>query len=123
MGAIRRLGFPRRGEVFLVDFEPILGAEIGKTRPALILQNDVGNRHASTTIVAALSSALRGPRYPTEVLIRSPEGGLERDSLVRLDHIRTVDKARLLRRLGVLQGPTMEEVDRAVEVSLGLVEV
>jgi mRNA interferase MazF len=112
---------PRRGEVYYVEFDPAFGAEIRKTRPALILQNDVGNRQSLSTIVAAISSRRKG-YIPTEVPLRAPEGGLRLDSVVRLDQIRTVDKRRLRGRLGALDPSTMARVDRALRVSLGLVE-
>ena len=114
---------PRRGDVFLVSFDPTLGAEIKKTRPALVLQNDIANRHSPITIVAALTSQFDVPLYPTEVLVRAPEGGLSSDSVVLLNHVRSIDVRRLGRRLGRLQAETMAQVDRALLVSLGLVDL
>ena len=114
---------PRRGEVYLVSFDPTLGAEIRKTRPTLVLQNDVANRHSPITIVAALTSQFEAPLYPTEVLVRAPEGGLSADSAVLLNQIRSIDVRRLTRRLGRLRAETMTQVDRALLVSLGLIEV
>jgi len=114
---------PRRGEIYLVRFDPAEGAEIKKTRPALILQNDIGNRYSPTTIVAAISSQFTEFLYPVEVLIRAPEGGLATDSTVRLDQIRTLDKQRLLRRLGRLSAATLQAVDQALLISLGLVDL
>jgi mRNA interferase MazF len=111
---------PRRGEVYLVNFDPTVGAEIKKTRPALILQSDVANRASPITIVAAITSRFEQPLYPTEVLIRRPEGGLQADSVVLLNQIRSIDKQRLVRRLGKLAPPTMARVDRALLLSLGL---
>ena len=75
---------------FIVAFDPTLGAEIQKTRPALIVQNDIANRHSSITIVAALTSQFDEPLYPTEVLIQSPEGGLSLPSVVLLNQIRSI---------------------------------
>ncbi|HKB15176.1 MAG TPA: type II toxin-antitoxin system PemK/MazF family toxin [Planctomycetota bacterium] len=112
---------PRRGEVYYVDFDPAFGVEIRKTRPALIVQNDQGNRHSLSTIVAAISSRRKG-YIPTEVPVRAPEGGLRLDSVVRLDQIRTVDKRRVHGRLGALGPSTMARVDRALRASLGLVD-
>lgn len=112
---------PRRGEIHLVTFDPTVGAEIRKTRPALVLQNDVANRSSPVTIVAALTSQIETPLYPTEVLVRAPEGGLDRDSIVMLNQIRTIDKRRLARRLGKVSLTTIGRVDRALKVSLGLV--
>lgn len=113
--------YPRRGEVFLVSFDPTMGAEIQKTRPALIIQNDIGNRNSPLTIVAAITSYHGGMIRPHQVLIASPEGGLQVDSTVLLNQVRSVDKQRLVRRLGVLRAETMARVDRALLISLGLV--
>jgi mRNA interferase MazF len=114
---------PKRGEVYLVNFDPTIGAEIQKTRPALVVQNDVANRHSPITIVAAIISQFDESLYPTEVLIQPPEGGLSIPSVVLINQIRSVDKRRLVRRLGVLTPATMERVDRAVLISLGLVDI
>ncbi len=114
---------PRRGEVHLVSLDPTVGAEIRKTRPAVVVQNDPANRRSPITIVAAVTSQFEEPLYPTEVLVRAPEGGLTADSVVLLNQIRSVDKGRLVRRVGVLKPETMKEVDRALLVSLGLVEL
>jgi mRNA interferase MazF len=114
---------PRRGEVYLVNFDPTLGAEIQKTRPALIVQNDVANRHSAITIVAAITSQFDQTLYPTEVLISPPEGGLRTESVALLNQIRSIDKQRLVRRLGNLRPKTMERVDRAILISMGLIKI
>ncbi len=113
--------FPKRGSMYVVRFDPTEGSEIAKTRPALIIQNDIGNRFGNITIVAAITSKFRLPLHRTNVLIKAPEGGLSVDSVVRLDQVRSVDKRRLLNRLGVLKPATMLKVDRAIKISLGLV--
>ena len=112
---------PRRGEVYLVNFDPTLGAEIQKTRPVVIVQNDVANRHSAITIVAAITSQFDHPLYPTEVLIRPPEGGLRMDSVGLLNQIRSIDKQRLVGRLGTLKPETMDRVDHAILISMGLI--
>src|SRR5881227_373907 len=92
----RRTGrqeFPRRGEIYLTALDPALGHEIKKTRPALVIQNDVTNWYGMTTIVAAITSSVSVPPYPNEA-----SGRLA--STVRLDQIRTVDRKRLIKRLG-----------------------
>ncbi|MBC7106094.1 MAG: type II toxin-antitoxin system PemK/MazF family toxin [Firmicutes bacterium] len=109
----------RRGDVFMVDFNPARGSEQAGFRPALVVQNDAGNRHSPTTIVAAISAAPERP-YPFLVRLAAGEGGLERDSAVNAGQILTVDKARLARRLGNLSAERMREVDRAIRISLGL---
>ena len=120
--ATRHALSPKRGELYLVSFDPTLGAEIKKRRPALILQNDIGNRHSPVTIVAAVTSnVLR--RGATSVLVRASEGGLTVDSIVLLNQIRTVDKRRLGKRLGVLRSEIMKQVDQAIMISLALIEI
>ena len=111
---------PKRGDVFLVNFDPTLGAEIRKTRPALVLQNDIANRHSPITIVAAVTSRFGDRLYPTEVLIGAPEAGLSTDSVVLLNQIRSIDRRRLVKRLGSANLETMTRVDQALRVSLGL---
>ncbi len=118
-----KIAFPKRGEVYLVSFDPTMGAEIQKTRPALVLQNDIANRHSLITIVAAIASHFEERLYPTEVLVKAPEGGLSSNSVVLLNQIRSIDKRRLIRRLGALKGSTMGEVGRAIQISLGLLGV
>jgi len=112
-----------RGEVFLVSLDPTVGAEIKKTRPAVVIQNDLSNRRSPITIVAAVTSRFEEPLYPSEVLVRAPEGGLTADSVVLLNQIRSVDKRRLVRRLGLLKAETLKEIDRALMLSLGLVRL
>src|ERR1700730_16058298 len=114
---------PKRGELYLVNFEPTVGAEIKKTRPALVLQNDIANRHSPITIVAAITSKFDEKLYPTEVLIEKPEGGLTRDAVVLLNQVRSIDKSRLIRRIGALEPATMQLVDRALQISVGLVKL
>ncbi len=123
MAKKQEVRFPRRGEVYLVRLDPTVGAEIKKTRPTLVLQNDVANRWSPITIVAGITSRFEEPLYPTEVLITQSEAGLETDSVALLNQIRSVDKRRLVRRLGKLRPDTMAQVDRAAVVSLGLVAV
>ncbi len=117
----RLIILPKRGDVFLVTFDPTLGAEIRKTRPALVLQNDIANRNSPITIVAAITSQFDEPLFPTEVLVHRPEGGLAADSVILLNQIRSVDKQRLFKRLGRVTPETMRKVDHALLVSLGLV--
>jgi mRNA interferase MazF len=114
--------FPRRGEIYLVSFDPTIGHEIQKTRPALIIQNDISNEHSPLTIVAAVSSQFADPPRPREVVIPAgPRTGLRNRSAVILNQIRSIDRARLKKRLGVVDGPTMRRVDEAIKISLGLI--
>ncbi len=120
MASRPRVAFPRRGEVYLVSFDPTLGAEIRKTRPALVIQNDVANRWSPITIVAAISSRSEEPTYPTDVRIDPPEGSLRAASVVLLNQLRSIDRRRLVRRIGRLRPDTIKRVDRALQISLGL---
>lgn len=104
-----------------MDFDPTRGAEIRKTRPAVIIQNDTANRWSPITIVAAVTSRFDAPLYPTEVLIRRGEAGLEANSVALLNQIRSIDKARLVKVLGRVSPETLEQIDRALLLSLGLV--
>jgi len=117
-----KLTFPKRGEIYLVDFDPTRGHEIQKTRPALIIQNDIGNRYSPITIVAAISSKFDMPPHPTDVIMEATESGLSLRSAVVLNQIRSVDRERLVRQLGRLNPTAMHRVDHALKISLGLVE-
>jgi mRNA interferase MazF len=110
---------PRRGEVFWTEFDPVVGREMGKTRPALVIQNDDGNRNSPTTIVVTITSRLLGLDYP--FFVEVPEGVLPKASVVNCAHIRTVDKSRMKPgRLAMLDAATMARVDEALRASLGL---
>lgn len=110
--------FPKRGEVWIVNWNPAWGSEQAGRRPALIIQNDIGNEKAPTTIVAAISSTVK--RYPMNVEIRPSEGGLKHSSIVKTSQILTVSKERLEKRLGRLSAELMDKVDNAVKLSLSL---
>ena len=114
---------PRRGEVYLVNFDLTVRAEIRKTRPAVIIQNDVGNRFSPITMVAAITSKFEHPLYPVEVLIRPPEGGLQIESVAMLNQIRSVDRRHLIKKLGEVGKHTLNQIDHALRVSLGLAKV
>jgi mRNA interferase MazF len=112
---------PRRGEIYLVAFDPTLGHEIKKTRPAVIIQNNVSNQYSPITIVVAISSQFGDPPHPREVVIPT-RSGLSKPSAVILNQIRSVDRKRLIQRLGAVDAATMRKVDEALTISLGLVE-
>lgn len=109
----------RRGEIYWVDWNPARGSEQSGLRPALVIQNDIGNRYSPTTIVAALTTAAGKP-YPFLVRVSAGESGLPKDSTVNLAVILTIDKARLIDKCGELGEEKMAEVDRAIKASLGL---
>ncbi len=113
----------RRGDVFYADLNPVVGSEQGGTRPVLVLQNDIGNRFSPTTIVAAITSRIDKARLPTHVELPATKSRLEADSVVLLEQVRTIDRRRLIERVCRLDPATMERVDRALEISLGLVDL
>ena len=123
MAKQKRKIVPKRGEVYVVNFDPTVGAEIKKTRPALILQNDIGNRYSTITIVAAITSYAGGKIYPTEVLLEAVKTDLKNDSVVLLNQIRSIDTTRLLKRIGKVDREIMQKIDRALEISIGLIEI
>lgn len=110
--------FPMRGEVWLVNWNPARGSEQAGIRPALVIQNDIGNENAPTTIVAAISSSVK--IYPMNVEVKPPEGGLGRPSIIKTSRILTTAKVRLEKRIGRLSKEKMNEVDRAIKLSLSL---
>ena len=120
---VQETAFLLRGDIYLVNFDPTVGAEIQKTRPALVIQNDIGNRYSPITIVAAISSKFGFPPYPTEVVMESSDSGLNQRSAVLLNQIRSVDRKRLVKRIGKASPEIMGRVDRAVQISLGLLEI
>jgi len=118
----------RRGDVFWVDLSGATGSEIDhKVRPAVIIQNDIGNRYSPTTIVAPLSGSVRGKVYPIEVRldpsdvsVSTGDTGLQKASRVKLEQIRTVDKTRLRTRIGKVSPKKMVEIDKAIRISLSV---
>jgi mRNA interferase MazF len=114
---------PKRGDVYLVAFDPTRGAEIQKTRPALIVQNDIDNRYSPITITLPITSRFDAKLYPTEVPLPAGEGGLTVASVALANQIRAVDKHRLVRRLGKVGAETMREVERALQLALGMIEI
>lgn len=109
----------RRGDVVIVRLDPAEGHEMKKTRPAVVVQNDVGNTNSRTTIVAPATGTYRG--YPFEVSVEAADSPFEKDSSVRLDQVRVVSIAeRIHSVVGSLDGATMDEVDDALKLSLGL---
>ncbi len=111
-------GFPKRGEVWLVNWNPARGSEQAGRRPALVIQNDIGNKKAPTTIVAAISSSVKV--YSMNVQIHPTEGGVDHPSIIKTSQILTISKERLEKRLGRISGDSLNEVDRAIKLSLAL---
>ena len=109
----------KRGEMFYADLSPYIGSEQGGRRPVIVIQNDTGNQHSPTVIIAAVTSKTMKARLPVHVRLPS-EIGLEKDSIALLEQIRTLDKKRLRERMGRVDGAVMEKVDAAIAVSFGL---
>lgn len=108
----------RRGDVFYADLSPVVGCEQGGIRPVLIIQNDIGNRDSPTVIVVATTSKLK-KELPTHVEIGCMEP-LQKNSVVLLEQIRTIDRIRLLEYIGSLSELRMISIDQALSLSLGL---
>jgi mRNA interferase MazF len=119
-----KTGRPRRGEIYLTALDPTLGREIRKTRPALVIQNDVSNRLSEITIVAPITSTVRFPLNPVHVLLAADRNtGLSVTSVALFNQIRAVDRMRLIQRLGRVDSETLERIDEAIGISLGLVRL
>ena len=111
----------KRGDIYYADLSPVVGSEQGGLRPILIVQNDIGNRYSPTIIAAAITSKLTKAKLPTHIELPKDEYGLEKDSVVLLEQIRTLDKSRLKEKLSSLSEIKMQEVNRAMLISLGVI--
>ena len=111
-----------RGDIYLVNLDPIAGREIGKARPAVIIQNDIGNRYSPVTIIAPISSVKEITKpLPIMVFLEGGNSGLKEDSYADCGQIRTVEKEkRLIAKLGSLEKEKMQEIDKAIKISLSL---
>ena len=110
----------RRGDIFYADLSPVVGSEQGGLRPVLIVQNDVGNKYSPTVIAAAITSRMSKAHLPTHIDIYADRVGLQKDSVVLLEQIRTIDKRRLKEKMGHLDDSVMSAVDAAISISFGL---
>ena len=110
----------KRGDIYYADLSPVVGSEQGGMRPVLIVQNDTGNRHSPTVIAAAITSQLGKARLPTHIKLSGQSVGLNRDSVILLEQIRTLDKSRLRQCMGHLDEAAMSAVDNALAISMGL---
>ena len=105
----------KRGDIYYADLNPAVGSEQGGIRPVLVVQNDVGNCYSPTILTSKSKKKL-----PTHISIHSGEGNIAMDSTVLLEQLRTIDKFRLQKYVGSISGETMDRIDRAMLVSLGL---
>lgn len=110
----------RRGEIYYADLSPVVGSEQGGIRPVLIVQNDVGNKYSPTVIAAAITSQQEKTKLPTHIELTAENCGLQKNSIVLLEQIRTIDKKRLKEKMGMLDDGAMNRIDNALSVSFGL---
>lgn len=110
----------KRGDIFYADLSPVVGSEQGGVRPVLIVQNDVGNRYSPTVIAAAITSRQEKAKLPTHIPIEARGCGLQRDSVVLLEQIRTIDKQRLKEKMGAVDDISMDKINNAISISFGL---
>ncbi|HHX01656.1 MAG TPA: type II toxin-antitoxin system PemK/MazF family toxin [Firmicutes bacterium] len=113
----------RRGDIFYANLNPVIGSEQGGVRPVLILQNNIGNKYSPTTIIAAITSKIKKAKLPTHVELSAAEFNLDKDSVILLEQLRTIDKRRLKEKIAHLDEEIMSEIDRAIMISLGLVDL
>lgn len=111
----------KRGDIFYADLSPVIGSEQGGVRPVLIIQNDMGNRFSPTVIAAAITSQQSKSKLPTHIKLDTKYCGLPKDSIVLLEQIRTLDKARLKEKIGCLNKFSMNRINQALSLSFGLV--
>ncbi|QLL69336.1 type II toxin-antitoxin system PemK/MazF family toxin [Lactobacillus sp. 3B(2020)] len=106
-----------RGDIFYADLDPVIGSEQGGVRPVLVVQNDVGNLHSPTVIIAAITTKLTKHRLPTHVFLAAADSGIAKNSMILLEQVRTIDKHRLRQRVTHLNPTIMKRVDHALRVS------
>lgn len=112
----------KRGDVFFADLSPVVGSEQGGIRPVLIIQNDIGNRFSPTVIVAAITAQIQKAKLPTHIEIDAKTYGFDRNSVILLEQIRTIDKQRLTDKITHLDEEMMLKVNEAMQISLGLID-
>jgi mRNA interferase MazF len=112
----------KRGDVFYADLSPVVGSEQGGVRPVLVIQNDIGNRFSPTVIIAAITAQIQKAKLPTHVEIDAKSHGMEKDSVILLEQIRTIDKQRLTDKITHLEEDAMRKVDEALQISVGLID-
>lgn len=113
----------KRGEIYFAQLNPVIGSEQGGIRPVLVVQNDIGNQYSPTTVILAITSQINKAKLPTHVELKAKTYGMERDSVILAEQIRTIDKTRLKQRIAILNEETMNKVNQALVVSLGLNEI
>ncbi len=110
----------KRGDIYYADLRPVVGSEQGGIRPVLIIQNDTGNKHSPTVIVAAITSKMNKAKLPTHIELSANDYDIVKDSVILLEQLRTIDKKRLKDKVCHLEGDIMSRVNEALLVSLEL---
>ncbi len=110
----------RRGDIILVKLDPVVGSEQGKTRPAIVIQNNIGNEYSPITIVAPITSKIFSKRFPTNVELSPTNSPLKEPGTILLNQIRTIDRTRIIKNYGKLSAGKMKETDEAIKSSLAL---
>jgi len=110
----------KRGDVYYADLRPVVGSEQGGIRPVLIIQNDTGNKHSPTVIVAAITSKMNKAKLPTHIELGADTYSIEKDSVILLEQLRTIDKKRLKDKVCHLDGSIMKDINKALLISLEL---
>ena len=110
----------RRGDIYYADLRPVIGSEQGGIRPVLIIQNDIGNKHSPTIICAAITSKMNKAKLPTHIELSTEKYDMDKDSVVLLEQLRTIDKKRLKDKVCHLDPQIMQKVNKALMISLEL---
>lgn len=110
----------KRGDIYYADLSPVVGSEQGGIRPVLVIQNDIGNKYSPTVIAAAITSQINKAKMPTHIELAAKDYGLNKDSVILLEQIRTIDKRRLREKIGRIDDGLMAIVNNALSISFGL---
>ena len=110
----------KRGDIYYADLSPVVGSEQGGIRPVLIIQNDIGNKYSPTVIAAAITRRINKAKMPTHIELLAKDYGLNKDSVILTEQIRTIDKKRLREKIGHLDEVLMDKVNGALSISFGL---
>ena len=110
----------KRGDIYYADLSPVVGSEQGGIRPVLVIQNDIGNKYSPTVIAAAITSQINKAKMPTHIELAAKDYGLNKDSVILLEQIRTIDKRRLREKIGRIDDGLMASVNNALSICFGL---
>ena len=110
----------KRGDIYYADLSPVVGSEQGGIRPVLVIQNDIGNKYSPTVIAAAITSQINKAKMPTHIELAAKDYGLNKDSVILLEQIMTIDKRRLREKIGRIDDGLMASVNNALSISFGL---